>query len=248
MIRINLLPPELRKRQGGGVQGDQLAVGALALVALAFALGWAWLHFARIPYAERHLTEVEAELVQATAEADEARALDAEIQQFEKRLVTLRGLINSKMRWAATLNDFVDLMARDEWRVPGFQIACGNLSIDQAKQASTSRSRRSSAKESIRFKLSWDMQLVGADFQRNGDYVYAFFQDMAESAFWSDNGFVDRPMEPYRGDRPEQEEDIDRVVVSHRLEWYRDKQVEEQRRAAKSELAAKTSAPAERGR
>ena len=63
MILINLLPPEMRKKQGN-VNPLVYAIAACYLVALVPAGTWLWLKYVRLPAAEQELSVRTATLEQ----------------------------------------------------------------------------------------------------------------------------------------------------------------------------------------
>ena len=229
MIRINLLPPEFRKRGGGGASKDKLALVAGIAISVVVVLFWGYVQYVRIPAAEQQITKLKADLAAATARADKVRALEKKIASIKARVDYLEGLVKQKMHWAGTLSDFADMLGRDRWSVGGFQVSCGRLTIAQSSDGGgSSRGRRGGAgKSSVQFSFTWSMELVGQDTRMSGAYVEAFFKDVEQTDFWIKNGFVGRPVEPYRGDRPQILEDIERVGVSHQLLWVRSKEQQE---------------------
>lgn len=233
MIRINLLPPELRKRQRSTAINPSvfgLLVGIL--VSLAAAGFWGYVQYVRIPHAEEQVAQREKQFKKVKRQADEVRELETEVQSFLARVRSLRELIDRKVRWAGTLSDFADLLGRDYWvdetgeRVPGLQVSCLGLSVSQTRARSGGRRNRGDADDSVRFRFQWEMEMVGLDFNLAGDYQKAFFENVGDSDFWYDNGFVETPTEPYKGDRPVVDEDIERVVITYGLLWERDQHLQ----------------------
>jgi len=246
MIRINLLPPEFRKRQGGGLNGEVLGLVGGAVAALLMIGFWGWITFVRIPHAQEVLGDTKDELKTVRKKADEVRALEDKVAKAEGRLEKLRELVIGKMRWAHAINDFATLLASDQWSEPGYRVSCNNLSIQESKKASRGRGRgRKKGPEPVQFTVRWQMQLVGREYERAGDYVSSFFQDVKESDWWRHYGFVGEPVEPYTGDAPSDEENIDRVAVSHALVWVRDKDLQEENRTVAAEQRAQREAEAE---
>ncbi|MDA3961860.1 MAG: hypothetical protein PF961_13810 [Planctomycetota bacterium] len=246
MIRINLLPPEFRKRQRTSASNpDALGILAGALVAAVVIGFWGYVQFVRIPHAEQLIEQRKKELVVAKREADEVRALEAKVESFKARLKSLDDLVKQKVPWAGTVSDFADMLGRDRWSTPGFQVSCTGLRISKTTAAATRG--RSAGEASIRFQFQWDMELVGAEFNLAGKYINGFFLDVKKTDFWFNNGFEGDPVAPYKGDRPEWQEDIERVVINHSLQWERDQNLEAANRkilVERAEAAAAAQAPA----
>lgn len=222
MIRINLLPPEFRRRSGSGMNPEMLGLAAGVLVSVLVIGFWGFVAFVRIPAAEAKIEQLKKDLEVAKREADKVRAIEAEISAFRARLKVLDDLIQQKVPWAATLSDFGDMLGRDRWSMGGFQVAATTLNISPASGGG-GRSSRGRGKESAdqQYSFRWNMELVGQDFDLAGNYLYTFFTDVKETDFWVRNGFLGDPVEPYTTDAPKYLDDIERVKVTHSLLWVR---------------------------
>jgi len=213
MILINLLPPEMRKRAATGISPVfASAVGGGLAVLLALS-GYLWLNFSRIPAAEREIEERSEELAQKTARADAVLALDAQIIEYEKRRDDILFLINHKVYWARTIDEFASLLS-GQWSVDGFRVSAQDLTF-----AVLPRDKKSAE---VRSSFTWRYKLLG-DEDRSGDYINAFFKDIERSRFWSDHGFVGKPDTRYDGDRPRWNKALQKVVVEGNLDWQRTK-------------------------
>jgi hypothetical protein len=241
MIRINLLPPEFRKRRGTGLNPEMLGLAAGVVVSLIVVGFWGYVNYVRIPFAESRIAELDADLAVAKRQADEVRAIEKEILGFEARLKVLDDLIKQKVPWAQTISDFADVLGRDRWTMGGFQVSSRGLSISPTSGAGGGRRGRDD-KQGLQYNFRWDMELVGEDFNLAGNYVRTFFADVKDTEFWFDNGFVGDPVEPYTGDRPEVLTELKKVRVAHSLVWVRSQDQE----AENAKVAADRAAAAAR--
>lgn len=221
MILINLLPPELRRRRSGPGSFNPMYAGAagVGVLALLMAGSWMWLKFSRLPYAEQTKIDTEQTLAQKTAEAERVEQRRLVITEFKKRRDSLFALLNRKVYWAKTLDDFGNLLT-GEWSLDGFQVRSGELAI--AELAGEQRKPGDPAKkaEEVRCSFRWNYKIIG-DEDRSGDYVKSFFQTVEHGRFWSEHGFVGKPDATYGGDRPRWNKALQKVVVEGRLEWQR---------------------------
>lgn len=223
MILINLLPPELRRRQGGAsplfisVVGGGLA--ALLLLGLC-----AYVHWGRIPNAQAIKAAKEDELAKVKAEAAQVLALEAQIGEFKQRRNVIVGLLARKVYWARTIDEFVNLLG-GTWTVPGFDVRCLDLAISEAAPSQADRSGDGEAL--VAFNFTWKYKLVGRERQQAGDYIQSFFATIKASPFWTQQGFVDKPERTYNGDQPKANADIQRVVIEGPLQWQRVKVIKD---------------------
>jgi hypothetical protein len=223
MILINLLPPELRRARGNGVNPVYFAAAAGIAIVLGCAATWSWVEYSRIAAAEATLTQLDADLVAATAKADKVRAIDKQITEFESLHGTITRLITRKVFWARTLDDFANLLAQqgdNRWTRDGYDVRCTSLTIATVAAAGPVRGK-SSAGESVAFSFRANFKIVGEQRDQAGDYVQSFFQTVDLSHFWREHGFVGRSEDPFRGDAPKESSDINRVVTDLALEWRR---------------------------
>lgn len=212
MILINLLPPELRKRAATGISPVfASAVGGGVAVLLALS-GYLWLQFGRLPAAQEELDARTTELAEKSAKADAVLALEAQIIEYEKRRDDILALINRKVYWGRTVDEFASLVS-GQWSVEGFRVSAQELTFEvlpsEAKKV-----------EEVRSAFRWRYKLLG-DEDRSGDYINSFFKDIERSRFWSEQGFVGKPDTRYDGDRPRWNAGLQKVVVEGNLDWQR---------------------------
>lgn len=225
MIRINLMPPEFRKRRSASVSPvfvSTVVGGGLCLAAAAF---WAWISFIRVPLAEERLAEAQAALAVADARAKQVEDMESEIAAVEKRADDLDGLLARKVYWVEFLDSFADLLGQQQWTMDGFEVACTELSITPAEGpdsgGSSRRSRTKKKDEALYFQFRWTYQLVGQQENFSGDYVRSFFESILASRFWSEHDMLGKPTDGFTGDEPEWNAAIERVVIEEDLTFTR---------------------------
>lgn len=229
MILINLLPPELRRRRSTSLNpmfAGTVGGGLLVLLAIG---GYGWLKFSRMPYAEAELARLQTDLAEKTAKADAVLKREAIIVEFEKRRDNILALINRKVYWARTIDDFANLLA-GQWSIDGFHVRAQELTISEMSDRPNPGAAGKKGATDVRYSFKWRYKILG-DEDRSGDYINSFFKTVEHGRFWSENGFVGKPEERYDGDRPRWNGDLQKVVVEGNLDWQRLK------------LAAKPAAP-----
>lgn len=221
MILINLLPPELRKKDR---HSDPVVIGLVAAVAASLIpVGlWAWIHYGRLPNAERVLGEEKVVLEQRTTEANAVEKERAQIKQFEVHRDMVVGLLARKVFWARTLDEFIDHLVGPGWQ--GFEICCTDLQIAPIAAGAAGRAAKA-AGDLEQFSFKGKFRLIGDQNDKSGDIINSFFRRTEASDFWIRNGFVGKPEKSYRGDKPEWRKEIERVSVEMTLEWVRAKKV-----------------------
>lgn len=227
MILINLLPPEMRKKQGN-TNPLVYAIAACYLVALVPVGTWVWLKYSRLPNAEQVLTERNDELTAKTAEAAAVEALESQIAEFEAHRNQVTSLLAKKVYWAKAIDEFVnhlDAPGGNPWQ--GFEVSCTELTIQPAAAARPAGAAAASSKreESVSVGFRAKYKLVGLERDKAGDYIRDFFITTEASKFWSGIGFVGKPELTYRGDTPEWRSAINRVAVEFTLDWTRVKRI-----------------------
>lgn len=219
MILINLLPPELRKRKLQLQFNPMLAgLAACLLVVLGMLGGYMWLKH-RKKVADDLLVQRQTELAEATRRADEVKAMEAEIDRYKLRRDYILGLLNRKMFWAKTIDDFATFLNQS---FEGFQVSVQSVAItDQGTTSAGGGRRNAPTAETVSYGLSWRYKIVGDEFQMSGTYLNALLTSVNNSNFWSEFGFQGKAEEKYFGDRPRWNEVIERVIVEGDLNWVR---------------------------
>lgn len=231
MILINLLPPELRKRQSG-VSPMFISVvaggGACALLLLL----WLYLIWIRIPNADRLIASKTEELQVKTAQAEEVLKLEKQIAEAKDRYDQIVGMMTRKVYWARTFDEFTTLL-NGPFTIPNFDVRCQELTISEAAAVPGNRRPTGGAGNDaiqVAFKVSWRYKLLGKERPLAGDYMKSLFDTVKASKFWSAQGFTGRPEDSYKGDTPRPNLDINRVIIEGELDWERVKVVEVRKR------------------
>jgi hypothetical protein len=234
MILINLLPPELRKRQTGVSPVFASIVGGGAICFL-LALLLVYVQFFRIPHARDTLKAKEEELARKTIEAQHVLDLEGQIAGFKARRDTIVGLLARKVYWARTLDEFANLLL-GPWKTGPATVAnpagstevvlrasCLDLTVAPAPGGTD----RGGAANTIPYTVSWHYKLMGDERQRGGDYINAFFNTIKSSPFWTEQGFVGKPEDTYGGDHPTWNADLQQLVIEGPLSWMRVKTIQD---------------------
>lgn len=214
MILINLLPPEMRKRKVQ-IQFNPLMAGLAACILLNVLMigGFFWLKH-RKKYADELLVTRQAELAVATQKADAVRAMEAEIAAYRTRRDYILGLLNRKVFWAKTLDDFSNFLTQP---FESYQVCTQSLTVTERAVA---KGRQGGADE-VTYGFVWRYKILGLESQKSGTYINDFFAKMQQSQFWGEYGFQGKPEDRYWGDRPRFNDDIGRVVIEGDLDWQR---------------------------
>ncbi|MFM2090042.1 MAG: hypothetical protein RLZZ127_531 [Planctomycetota bacterium] len=240
MIRINLLPSELRKGRRS-VNPHALGVGATAAAALAAAVLWAWVHWVSIPGAVAAVDALKADLEDHKRKAAEVEALEKEVAAVKDQRDSVRNLIDRKVTWAKTLDDLANLVS-GTYTLNGFDVCITDLSVAPlaaAVQARGPAAANRDKSERIEFAMKLRFKLIGAQFNLSGNYVKSFFDTVERSSWWRENGFVGKPEQDYKGDDPRWSDKIQRVVIDLPLKFTRQKVIGLQTAAKPTPAAAK---------
>lgn len=234
MILINLLPPELRKRQGG-VSPTFLSVVAGGGVCALLLLLWLYLIWIRIPNADRLIAAKTEELRTKTIQAEEVLKLEKQIAEAKDRYDQIVGMMTRKVYWARTLDEFATLL-NGPFTIPNFDVRCQQITVSEAAAVPGNRrptgpaARGGAEVTEVAFKINWRYKLLGKERPLAGDYMKSFFDTIKASKFWSEQGFTGRPEDSYKGDTPRTNLDINRVIIEGDLDWERVKVVEVRKR------------------
>ncbi len=221
MIRINLLPQEFRKRSSSISLSQNALIGlAGAVVALLAVAFWAWLTYVRIPLAKDLVDQREDKVEKLEKQVEKIKEQRKDIKQIEARIAFLEGLQGQQMHWARTLWDFVELMAPDDpehWNGQQFRVSIDSLSIREAKSAG----RRGKKQKASPWSFDFTFTMVGAQDDKGGTYLRAFWATVGESVFWRRHGFMNLPEDAYTFDEWQWDEELERDILQMALKWQR---------------------------
>jgi Tfp pilus assembly protein PilN len=223
MILINLLPPELRRRQSGVSPVFASVVGG-GIACLLLVILYSWIQFVCIPNAIATKAKRDEELAAKTALADAVREMEKKIDENRQRRNKFYSLLAKKVYWARTLDEFANLL-NGPWSLPGFDVRCTDLNITEAPGAGGGRGPVQD--ETVAFSVRWNYKLIGKERIRAGDYINSFFSTIKNSKFWKSQGFTGKPEETYRGDTPRTNQSIQRMIIEGTLEWQRVKVIKD---------------------
>jgi Tfp pilus assembly protein PilN len=207
MILINLLPPEMMKRQAGFDPMMLIWVAAALLIACSGGL-WYYVHVKLIPASNDIYNEYQDTLTKKTAEAQQVTDLQDKIADFEKQKDTLVGLVNKKVYWAHTLDDFCTLLDGDHG---DYTVRCTRIEIVPGGK---------STPDTVSYNVNANLQVVGNEDDMAGDYIKSLFHAIGKSEFWK-HEFVGKPEDSYNSDLKHWEPQLKRVWMSFRLTFQR---------------------------
>ncbi len=226
MILINLLPPELRRRQSG-VSPTFISVVAGGGLCLLLMVVYLYVQFVRIPSSETLLSDKKVELENKTKQALEVLELEKQIADARERRQKIVGLMLRKVYWARTMDEFTTLL-NGPWTAPGFDVRCLDFAVNEGTAPGDRRS--AGGPDTVNYQVVWRYKLLGKERPLAGDYIKSFFETINTSKFWSEQGFIEKPDKTYQGDRPTMNAQIGRVIIEGALTWNRVKVVKELKR------------------
>ena len=109
MIRINLLPVELRR--GNRLAAKVLVAAFASALAVSASVGWfgiVW--FGNLAEAERTLAAVEAELAANQQRAGYYDQLEANSKDYAQRVQTIQDIGKSRRLWSKFLDEIIDVV------------------------------------------------------------------------------------------------------------------------------------------
>jgi hypothetical protein len=112
MIRINLLPQELRRGHRISVKLLAAAVGAAAVACAA--IGWFGLvYFGDLGEVERQHRQVAQELAEKSVKATYYEKLEANRKDYQSRVQTIQEIAKSRRLWTKFLDELIDIVNND---------------------------------------------------------------------------------------------------------------------------------------
>lgn len=112
MIRINLLPRALRKKEGMPLPQFLAVLGALALFGFVFYMVTKY-EFDVIPNLVAKRDNLKRYRTTLLAQVDELRTINAEIARLTEYVETVRTLYRNRVIWAKILSNFKTIIDRD---------------------------------------------------------------------------------------------------------------------------------------
>lgn len=112
MIRINLLPEELRRSERTSIKLFAAMLAAVVLV--CSAIGWFGLvWFGELSQLEEERASVEDSLRQKRERVTYHDALETEKKDYELRSETIQGICRSRLSWTEVLDQIIDVVNND---------------------------------------------------------------------------------------------------------------------------------------
>ncbi len=112
MIRINLLPEELRKAERTSLRVFASMLAAVVLV--CSGMGWfGYVYFGELGELEEEKRQVEETLTAKRELAAYHDALESEKKDYEARASTIQNIHRSRMTWTGVLDQLIDVVNND---------------------------------------------------------------------------------------------------------------------------------------
>lgn len=147
MVRINLLPQELRRREM-----TPMAVLLPALCALTLVVGagffWGWLHFGQLSRAESRRDDLAAVSRSKQPMLSYLDDLRDERGEYTKRADTIREIAASRTLWTRKLDQFCDLVGDDD-DGQRYLIRIDDMEVDPGRSARGRRSQPTGGKMTL---------------------------------------------------------------------------------------------------
>ena len=178
MIRINLLPAELRAPERTSFGTMLLVIGGTVLVALSVIMLVA-MHLIWLPGAIELKDDRATRRVQKEKAAKENDKLNGQITAFEHRRKTIKDILAGRILWAKKLDQLCDLIPEDIW--------IDKIELREAKSAAKGKQKEGPT-------LTLDCHVVGTDESRIADFLRILKEDIARKEdFFDDFLSIERP-------------------------------------------------------
>jgi Tfp pilus assembly protein PilN len=178
MIRINLLPAELRAPGKTSFGTMLLVIGGTVLVALSVIM-LASVTLLWLPSAENEREDKTVLRAQKEKAARGNDLLRAQIAAFEHRRRTINDIFDGRILWAKKLDQLCDLIPEDIW-------------LDKVEVRETKSTAKGKEAEGPTLTLS--CHVVGTDESRIADFLRILKEDIAKKEdFFDDFLSIERP-------------------------------------------------------
>ena len=147
MIRVNLLPPEYRKRDRTPIRVFGALVAGVVLTC-GFAFYYADTYFGELAGFEKTLTEKKAEVAGLAPQVAHHDSLKREKADYQARASTIEAISRSRISWTKKVDELIDIVNAGEPREEtgdGYLVWFGNLQIDQKVVESAKRGKGKNA-------------------------------------------------------------------------------------------------------
>ncbi len=109
---INLLPPEMRKKERTPMKALLPFLGCVATVGAGAAF-WAWLHFGELATARNIKSDLESQSASRKGQVDYVKSLRSEESEYTDRAKTITTIAASRMNWTRKLDELIRVMTDD---------------------------------------------------------------------------------------------------------------------------------------
>jgi Tfp pilus assembly protein PilN len=178
MITINLLPEELKRREGTPLRRLALTLAGALLTTSAVSV-YAYTEFGLMPGIQSEREQVQSVLTSLASAAGHSDGLAREKQDYDRRIETIQKIGNSRVLWSRKLDQFFDIVNNDADRDSHFIW----LKTVSAKPGLTT------GKEPTGGALSISGYSATSKLQR----LSQFHEDIKNHEFFGDFFFIDNP-------------------------------------------------------
>jgi len=120
MLKINLLPPELKRKRKKRVvvfeATQTLLILIIACEIIAFLSIYVFIN-ARVGSKQKELKGIRTEIERLQAEVREVRNLEEDARKLERRLQIIDQLMFSRLSWSRKLNEISSLIPENMWLI-----------------------------------------------------------------------------------------------------------------------------------
>jgi len=180
MIRINLLPSDLRKRDGAPVHRIVAAATGAVLVSCTLMLALT-VHFGMLQRANSTHEQVQNTLATLTPEARYADTLTRERSEYTRRSETIQQIGASRLLWTKKLDQFFDIIDYGEKSDRHF-VWLTELKVNPPRNATRGKD-----------KDGGTMEIKGFSATEALDKFSDFHKDLKQSTFFADFMSIDDP-------------------------------------------------------
>lgn len=149
LTRINLLPPEYRKKERTPLR-TLLPVLASVTVSVAACAFWAWLHFGQLAEARVEHQGLDDSLKQKKPRLAYLQSLRTEKAEYEDRAKTILDIAASRVPWTKKLDQFYSVVA-DDGGGENYLIWLENFEVKPPDSRTAARDKKSSEGEKVTF-------------------------------------------------------------------------------------------------
>lgn len=182
MLKINLLPPELRRRKKRKVVVFEATQTLLILIIvcelIAFLSVYVFINI-KVTNKQKELKGIRAEIDKLQEEVREVRNLEEDAKKLEKRIQIIDQLMFSRLSWARKLNELSNLVPENVWLV---SLSLSQAAVSQPGGSSVSRGTLLLKGKVLGLPGEKSVDLIGV-FINNLKFSPSFFETFSDIEF-----------------------------------------------------------------